>query len=210
MLKWLYPSLDLGFKNWGPINIHQSHNWIVMNKTRNQQRSEQWNYLPNLWCSYTKGALLLSSSPTFLLRRTKLLVIYLGWDGLSGNHWNFLKRCHNQAKLCFFLGLSGNIFLVLHLWSRLLNLSLSPPFAPLQSLLAYCFLLQGSKSLKKYQLMFFLNFKLWWRSVIYPLGNQNTNHNPRDVEMSTLSTCPSHTLCYLYLDLSIFWGVLES
>jgi hypothetical protein len=42
------------------------------------------------------------------------------------------------------------------------------------------------------------------------LGNQGTNHSPRDVEMSNFSTCPSYTLCYLSLDLSIFWGVLES
>ena len=36
-----------------------------------------------------------------------------------------------------------------------------------------------------------------------PSGNQDTNHNPRDMEMSNLSTCPSYTLCYLSLDLSI-------
>jgi hypothetical protein len=50
-----------------------------------------------------------------LAKKTKILVIYLGWDGLSGSHWNFLKRCHNQAKLYLFLALSGNIFLVLNL-----------------------------------------------------------------------------------------------
>ncbi len=48
----------------------------------------------------------------------------------SGSHFNFLKRCHDQTKLYFSLGLNGNIFLVLHLWSKLLNLSLSPPFSP--------------------------------------------------------------------------------
>ncbi len=43
----------------------------------------------------------------------------------------------------------------------------------------------------------------------FPSGNQDTNRNPRDVEMSNLSTCPC-TLCYLFLDLSIFREVLES
>jgi hypothetical protein len=43
-----------------------------------------------------------------------------------------------------------------------------------------------------------------------PLGIQDTNHNPRDVEISNLSTCPSCTLCYLSLDLSMFQEVLES
>jgi len=51
-------------------------------------------------------------------------------DGLSGSHWNFSKRWHDQTKLCFFLGLSGDIFLFLHLWFKLLNSSLSPPFPP--------------------------------------------------------------------------------
>ncbi len=36
-------------------------------------------------------------------------------DGLNGSHWNFSKRWHGQTKLCFFLGLSGDIFLLLHL-----------------------------------------------------------------------------------------------
>jgi hypothetical protein len=42
-----------------------------------------------------------------------------------------------------------------------------------------------------------------------PSSNQDTNHNPRDVEMSNLWTCPSYTFCYLSLDLSLFWRVLE-
>jgi hypothetical protein len=44
----------------------------------------------------------------------------------------------------------------------------------------------------------------------FPSSNQDTNHNPRNVEMSNLSTCLSCTLCYISLDLSIFLGVLES
>jgi len=43
-----------------------------------------------------------------------------------------------------------------------------------------------------------------------PSISQDTNHNPKDVESSNLSTCPSYTLCYLFLDLSIFQKVLES
>ncbi len=77
-----------------------------------------------------------------------------------------MKRWHAQFKLYFSLGLNGNTFLVLHLKSRLLNLSLSPPFAPFQSLLAWYLLFQGSKSLKKFQFMFFPNLELWWRSVL--------------------------------------------
>jgi hypothetical protein len=34
----------------------------------------------------------------------------------------------------------------------------------------------------------------------YPLSNQDTKHNPKDVQMYNLSTCPSNTLCYLSLD----------
>ncbi len=43
----------------------------------------------------------------------------------------------------------------------------------------------------------------------FPLGSQNTNHNPRNVESSNLSTCSSCTLCDLSLDLSISQGVLK-
>jgi hypothetical protein len=39
--------------------------------------------------------------------------------------------------------------------------------------------------------------------------NQDTNHNPRDVEDSNFSTCPSCTLCCLSLDLSISLEILE-
>jgi len=44
----------------------------------------------------------------------------------------------------------------------------------------------------------------------FPLGSQDINHNPRDVESSNFSTCPSCKLCYLSLDFSISQGVLES
>jgi len=40
-----------------------------------------------------------------------------------------------------------------------------------------------------------------------PSGSQDTNHNPRNVEVSNLSTCPFYTLCYLFLDISIFQRV---
>jgi hypothetical protein len=39
--------------------------------------------------------------------------------------------------------------------------------------------------------------------------NQDINHNPRDVEDSNFSTCPSCTLCCLSLDLSISLEILE-
>jgi len=184
MLRWPYLSLDLGCNNWGPKDIHQSHNWTVMSIIGNQQRNEHRNYLPNTRCSCIKGSLLLPSFLAFLLRRMKLLdvyscVIYLSWDGSSGSHKNFLKRWHNQAKLCFSLGLSGNIFLVLHLWSRLLNMSLSPPFSPFQSLFAWCFCLQGFKFLKEIPVHVF--HESWTlMEECCPLGNQDTKHNLRD------------------------------
>jgi hypothetical protein len=56
--------------------------------------------------------------------------LFFSWDGPSGNHWNFLKRCHAQAKFCFSLGLNGNILLVLHFLCKLQNQSLSLPPTP--------------------------------------------------------------------------------
>jgi hypothetical protein len=41
-----------------------------------------------------------------------------------------------------------------------------PSFSPFQSFLTWCLLFQGSKSLKKSQLMVFPNFELWWRNVL--------------------------------------------
>jgi hypothetical protein len=43
----------------------------------------------------------------------------------------------------------------------------------------------------------------------FPLGDEDTNHNLKDVENSNFSTCPSYKLCYMSLDLSIFRGFLE-
>ncbi len=72
-------------------------------------------------------------------------------------------------------------------------LSPSPRFQVLEEISAHVFL------------------KFWTiMEECFPLGNQDTNHNPRNVEMSNFSTCPSYTLCYLSLDFSMYWGVLES
>ncbi len=127
----------------------------------------------------------------------------LGW--FEWKSWNFLKNCHGQPKLCFSLGLNGDIFLLLHLWSWLLNLSLFP--LPISSCLLSPFL--RLQVLEKILAHVFLKFQTLMEERS-PLGNQDTNHNPRDVKMSNLSTCPSYTLCYMSLDLSIFWRALES
>ncbi len=63
MFKWPYLSLDSWCKNWSPRKIHQSHNWTVVSITRNQQRSEYWNFLHNIWCSDTKCIIFLRLLP---------------------------------------------------------------------------------------------------------------------------------------------------
>jgi hypothetical protein len=57
----------------------------------------------------------------------------LGW--FKWKSLELFESWHSQAKLCFSLGLVGNIFLILHIKYELLNLFLSPPFAPFQYLM---------------------------------------------------------------------------